>query len=127
MDVHALMIRAMIGPLWAKWEGSHYLRHCRVLRRRQYDRPEAIQKRQWQALQAMILHAWDTVPFYQRRWRQAGLPPDKIRSWADYRQLPVLTKNDILAHGSSLVSTDYRLESLHRKRTSGSTGVPLTP
>jgi phenylacetate-CoA ligase len=120
MDAHALIIRAVLGPLWARWEGSAYLAHYHRLRRTQYDDPATVRARQWAAVRAMLRHAHATVPFYRRRFR-----PDEVRDPDDYRRVPVLTKDDIRAHGPALLSDEYRGAALHRKKTSGSTGVSL--
>jgi phenylacetate-CoA ligase len=125
MDLHALAIRAALGPLWAWWEGSPYLAHYGRLKRAQYDPPDVVRERQWSAVQAQLRHAWATVPFYRRRFEQAGLRPGDVRDFDDYRRLPVLTKADIRAHGPALVSAEYRARPLNRKKTSGSTGVAL--
>jgi phenylacetate-CoA ligase len=74
----------------------------------------------------MVRHAGATVPFYRRRFRQAGLSEKGLRSLADYRRLPILTKADIRAGGRSLLSESFDPARLHGKQTSGSTGVPLT-
>jgi phenylacetate-CoA ligase len=126
LDLHALAIRHIIGPLWAWWEGSDYLAHYRQLYRSQYDPPETIQARQWLALRALVRHAGDTVPFYRQRFGQARLSVGNLRSLADYQRLPILTKADIRASGRALLSEAYRPSRLHVKQTSGSTGVPLT-
>jgi phenylacetate-CoA ligase len=73
MDIHAAIIRSALGPLWARWERSPYLHQHRELCRRQYDSPEIIRIRQWQALQDILKHAVETVPFYRDRWKQAGI------------------------------------------------------
>jgi phenylacetate-CoA ligase len=126
MDLHAFLIRTALGPLWARWERSPYLRHYRRLRRTQYDAPEMIRQRQWAALRAILEHAYATVPFYRQRFREEGLHPDDVRSFKDLRLLPVLTKRDILTHGPALLSNQFAPDALYRKQTSGSTGVPLT-
>jgi hypothetical protein len=38
MDKHAALIRAVIGPLWATWERSPYLRHYRRLKGNEFNR-----------------------------------------------------------------------------------------
>lgn len=125
MDLHAFAIRAALAPLWARWEGSPYLAHYRRLRRTQYDPPEAVRARQWDAVRAQLRHAHATVPFYRARLDAAGLRPDDLHDFDDYRRLPVLTKADIRAHGAALLSTEYERAALHCKKTSGSTGVSL--
>jgi phenylacetate-CoA ligase len=124
-DWHALLIRNVLGPLWAWWEGSPYLHHYRHLLRRQYDTPEVVRARQWTALAEILTHAAATVPFYRRRFERLGLRPDQVRNFEDYRRLPVLTKADIRSAGPALLSDRYDQAALHRKKTSGSTGVAL--
>ena len=41
-----------------------------------------------------LVHAWEHVPFYRARWEAAGLQPEAIRTLADLRRLPVVTKAD---------------------------------
>jgi phenylacetate-CoA ligase len=125
VDWHAALIRTVIGPLWARWEKSPYLRHLRWLRRSQFDTPEAIRDRQWAALRELLHHAYATVPFYRERFDRAAIHPDQIRDFADFGRLPVLTKDDIRQHGDALFSRGSDPTTLHRKKTSGSTGVPL--
>jgi phenylacetate-CoA ligase len=125
MDLHALAIRAAVAPLWAWWEGSPYLAHYRRLRRAQYDPPDEVRARQWRAVQSQLRHAYATVPFYRERCDAAGLRPADVRGPEDYRRLPVLTKAEIRAHRAALLSTARDRAALHRKKTSGSTGVSL--
>jgi phenylacetate-CoA ligase len=118
MDVHAVLIRAALGPLWARWERSPYLHHYRLLRRTQFDSPETIRARQRMRLAALLKHAQATVPFYRDRLG-AGIDLD------GFSQLPVLTKDDIRRAGARLLSSAYARAKLRRKTTSGSTGVSL--
>src|SRR5262245_40182947 len=125
MDIHAFLIRAAIGPLWARWERSPYLRHYRLLRQTQYHDPETIRECQWQRLRALVAHAEATVPFYRQRFAEHALATRSIQNLEDWRRLPVLTKDDIRAAGPRLLSADYRGSKLRRRATSGSTGVSL--
>jgi phenylacetate-CoA ligase len=125
MDWQALITRRVIAPLWARWEGSPYLRHYRRLRRTQFDDPGTIRKRQWAAVENLLRHAYATVPFYRARWKAAGLTPQAIRGFADYQALPVLTKQDIRSARDALLSAAYYQDRLCLKKTSGSTGVAL--
>jgi len=118
--------RNLMQPLMAWRAGSRHLRYLRELKRRQYDPPEAVRERQLVALQAQLRHAWETVPYYRAVWKRAGVHPDDVKSLADLEAFPVLTKADIRRHERALVSCRYDIRRLRRKRTSGSTGVPLT-
>lgn len=126
IDGHAWITRFMIGPAWAVWEGSPYLRHYRRLKRTQFDSRQATEDRQWQAILRMVQHAWETVPFYRERWAREGIDPFRLTGPDDLTRLPILTKADIRANRTELMSEAYRGRAdLHRKKTSGSTGVSL--
>src|SRR5437764_153893 len=51
----------------------------------------AVQERQ---IHAAIERAWNTNPFYRRRWEAAGIRPARIRTLDDLRRLPIITKAD---------------------------------
>lgn len=118
--------RHLMHPLMARREGSHHLEHLRALRETQYDPPEVIRARQLRALQEQLKHAHATIPYYRAAWNAAGVHPDNVRSFADFEAFPILTKADIRRHERSLISSAFAIDTLRVKRTSGSTGVPLT-
>jgi phenylacetate-CoA ligase len=125
MDWFTAANRQLVAPLWAWHERSPYLRHYRKLRRTQYDAPEAIADRQWLALQRLLTHAYETVPFYRQRLDQTGIHPTDIGDFNAFTKLPALTKADLRDHGSEMLSRHFLSESLLRKKTSGSTGVSV--
>jgi phenylacetate-CoA ligase len=126
IDLHAILIRNVVAPLWARWEGSPYLRHLRWLRAHQYDAPESIRARQWQALRNLLRHAYLSTPYYRRLFDERGISPGAIQSFEDFTRVPILTKADIRANEDALPSRSFARADLHRKTTSGSTGVALT-
>src|SRR5262249_54562704 len=48
MSLHAAFTRTIVGPLWAKWEKSSYLRHYHRLKKTQFLSADAIRARQWE-------------------------------------------------------------------------------
>lgn len=118
--------RHLMHPFMAWREGSQHLKHLRTLERTQFDPPEVIRSRQLAAVQAQLRHAWDTVPYYRAAWTKAGVHPSDVRELSDLEAFPILTKADIRRHNRALVSSAYDIAKLRVKRTSGSTGVPLT-
>jgi phenylacetate-CoA ligase len=125
MALHAAAIRAVLGPLWAKWEDSPYLTHYRRLRRTQYDPPDLIRVRQWEAVRNLLIHVYGSVPFYRERFRELGMHPRDFTCLEDLRGFPVLTKADLRSHAGALFSNLCSREHLFRKKTSGSTGVSV--
>ena len=64
---------------WRQWAGS---------RRRPYCSPEQLREYQERKLAQLIRSAGRQVPFYQRRFEEAGLDPSQIRSLADIGRIP---------------------------------------
>jgi phenylacetate-CoA ligase len=118
--------RHLAQPLAAWKNRSRHLTHLRALRRTQYDSPETIRARQFSALQRVLHHAFQTVPYYRKHWTAAGVHPGIVKSLDDLRALPVLTKADLRGYEDQFLSNRFEMSKLIVKRTSGSTGVPLT-
>jgi phenylacetate-CoA ligase len=125
MDPLGLMIRYGVAPAWAAWERSPYLRHCRRLQRSQYHSPQRIRQDQWERIGQLLQHAYRTTRFWRERLDQSRLAPDRLRSWADFQGIPLLTKADLRERGHDMLSDRYRDCALHERKTSGSTGVSV--
>ena len=101
------------------------LRYLREYERNQRLPAERIEALQWAKLQRLLAHCWDNVPYYRERWQALGIEdPQDIRSREDYARLPALTKAEIRANASRLVSRVHAGDLLY-KTTGGSTGEPL--
>lgn len=88
---------------------------------------EILFQHQLRQLDAVLDHAWRTVPWHRERlaaagWRQGvALTPDALR------MLPLLTRRDIQAAGAAMRSTaiPQQYGPVHENRTSGATGEPV--
>lgn len=118
--------RHLVQPLLGWKDNSPHLKHLRALERSQYDPPDTIRDRQFAAVRAIVAHAWQTVPYYRERWTRLGLYPGALRTLDDLEKFPILSKQDIRTNADALRSDAYREALVHKKTTSGSTGVPLT-
>jgi phenylacetate-CoA ligase len=118
--------RRLMQPYFARRARSRHLEYLRLLEQTQFDPPAVVAARQLAALKVQLKHAYATVPYYRTAWDRAGVHPDDVKSLADLDAFPVLAKADIRAHEAELLSEPYRTAKLRLKRTSGSTGVPLT-
>ena len=98
-------------------------------RLRRAQRLDAIAMRQLRdrKLRRIVRHAYETVPFYREHFRRAKVSLDLIRSLDDLPRLPIVTRRDMQAAGlDATTSTVFSGEGLIVKRTTGSTGRPLT-
>jgi phenylacetate-CoA ligase len=121
-DLLAPVIRHAIAPLWARHERSDYLRHYRQLRETQFWPVERRLDWQWQQVQALLAHAYRSTKFWRERFELLALRPDEIRNFDDYRQLPILTKDDLRSDLNDLLAEGIDRSAWHHHKTSGSTG-----
>ena len=80
---------------------------------------------QWDKLGKLLAHAYQQVPYWRETFKTAGLQPQDITSYADFRQLPLLSREIIEPNLPRMLAEEYK-DRLWLKRTGGSTGEPLT-
>src|SRR5262245_43984334 len=117
--------RRLIHPLWARREDRRSAALGTELRRRQFDPPGVVRARQQVALRRVLRHAATTVPYYRDQFARLRLRPEDVATVEELNLIPLLSKAAIREHGRALLSNHYHTAQLTRKRTSGSTGVPL--
>jgi phenylacetate-CoA ligase len=76
-------------------------------------------------LRKVVRHAYDSVPFYRRKFDSVNVDPEQINSINDLSKLPIITKHELRQNLNDVISSDYSLNSLRVLSTSGSTGQPL--
>lgn len=77
-------------------------------------------------IRAIVTHAYETVPYYRRRFDERKLRPNDIRGRADLPKIPLLTRDDVRTHFDDLRSREVSPRKLRTGHTSGTTGTPLT-
>ena len=122
--IYSHIYRHLLWPAYETVRGRHTYDYFRQAERNQWKSAQELADQQWPALIRLLNHAYDQSPWYRSRFDQAGLTPDKIRSFDDYRRLPTLTKQDIRQHRVEMVAQNYR-DRVFEHKTGGSTGTPL--
>jgi phenylacetate-CoA ligase len=107
--------RPEIGPaLSAAW------RHTRAAR---------TELRTWQdaRLRRLVVHAYESVPFYRRLFDYHRLHPRHIRGTADLELIPFTDKAEMRRQGpASVLARGHDPDALLSVRTSGASGEPFT-
>ena len=106
--------------------GIPFKRAREELNKTQWYTSEQIHDYQTERLRALVKHAYDTVPFYRSRYEKHGVIPDDIKELGDITKLPIISRDDIRAHGHDLISSRYSKRELMHGHTSGTTGSPLS-
>lgn len=80
---------------------------------------------QWQALMKLVHHAYESSPFYRRRFDEVGIRPSDLTSPGDFKNIPFLVRDDIRNNLDDLRSRRYRPEDLLHSTTGGTTDMPV--
>jgi phenylacetate-CoA ligase len=86
-------------------------------------RPELLDL-QLQRLRTTLRHVYDEMPFYRRRFDEAGVCPDDVCSLQDIRRLPFLLKGDLRDHFPYGLFARPLGEVVRIHASSGTTGIP---
>ncbi len=105
----------MISLITAIWEMKRNLRASR----------QALDRLRDDLLRRQILMAYEKVAFYRHMFDAAAISPYDIRSVADLKRLPIITRKDIRQNRQLVFNPEYSRAHCHRSHTSGSTGEPL--
>ena len=86
-----------------------------------------LQKLQFKRLKRQLIRVYEYSPFYRRKFKEAGVTPDDLKSLDDLRKFPFTTKDDLRQYaypngGEFLTVPQSELVSFHM--TSGTTGKP---
>jgi phenylacetate-CoA ligase len=124
MSMLTWLSKHVFFPLWEVKDGAHRRQYLRELSASQWLDTEQLRERQWDKVREVVGYAFRHCSYYRDHLTASGFDGE-LRSWADFRNLPVLTKQDIRQNGDRLVSDEFRREDLVEAKTGGSTGVAL--
>lgn len=105
--------------------GGMFPERLEWLRQSEWWSETEIRAYQSNQLQALVTHAYSTVPYYRRLLDDAGVSPESIREREDLQRLPILTKETVRHRSEELLSQAYSKARLEAAHTSGSTGKAL--
>ena len=78
-----------------------------------------------QKLGRLLEFAYNSVPFYRKRFDSIGFQPQDFKGYETLRQLPILTRSDIQENMSDLLAKGVDTRKSYRGSSSGSTGEPV--
>ena len=120
------MYPAIYRALRLFWPGGlETRRYLRELERTQWLSKDELQALQLTRLKRLVKHAYENVPFYRRRYREAGVHPQDIGHLDDFEKLPFLTREDIKDNLDTMIAQGFPHQKLYANETGGSTGEPM--
>lgn len=124
-DLYGAFFKSVLNPAWeAVLRGRPTLRYLAWLEKTQWRPFEELRAFQDADLRRLLAHAYANVPLYRRRFDDARVRPEDLRTAADLAQLPILTRHQASDADEARASTVPPLATI-KKSTGGSTGRPL--
>jgi phenylacetate-CoA ligase len=123
MSFYTRILESVLLPLYDRARGREYLRRRRFLEQTQWWDAQRIREFQWHELKPLVAHVFASVPYYQKKYKAAGIDLGDLRSLDDFARLPPLTRQEIADHRIELCSTSYQGKLLPHA-TGGSSGQP---
>lgn len=80
---------------------------------------------QLKQLRATVIQAGNYCPYYQKRFAEAGVRPEELRTVEDLARFPLLEKRNVIDNLDAMASTAFPSRSRLYITTGGSTGVPV--
>ena len=96
-----------------------------LLGKSQWWSREELAAYQAEALSRLLDHAYENVPYYRRVFDDRGLVPEDIKTPADLRLLPFLTKEIVQTNLPDLKARNYPESAFEYVHHLGSTGTPM--
>jgi len=95
------------------------------MRRLRWDKSKLV-RYQEKRLRNIVNHAYASVSFYHRWFKEAGINPSDIKRLGDLAKIPIVTRNEFRRlESEDVVSQRVSVANLKPLTTSGSTGRPL--
>jgi len=125
MNVYGPLYRRVVFPAWHAISGDGAVAAIRELAARDSLDRAQLKEIERRKLEALLAHAGDHVPYWQRLLAERGLNAVTAARPENFGLLPVLSKDIIRERLADLVSRKLDGNRLDANSTSGSTGEPL--
>ncbi len=85
---------------------------------------EKLEELQWKRFKEMMDYAYHHSSYYKKKWDEAGIHPDEIKSKDDLKKIPVITKQELIQFNRE-IHTPWKGKKFFSV-TSGTTGESLS-
>lgn len=123
MSMYNWLVKNIVFPTVAKLDGlPNLINYVKDLEECQFWTSDRIFEYQLEKIKALIIHAYETTPFYKKRFDEAGFNPYHFKDFTEIKNIPPLTKKNLQGKIDQLISNKYSKNEIHRDATGGSTG-----
>lgn len=123
-------LRAPAGCVWPSLPSGRYApvwAAYLTLDRTQWLSPEELEHLQLAQVRILLRHCLAHVPYYRQRLTEAGIHPEALTSLADFRRVPLLSRQTYQQQGPAMVAEQLPdgTTATGEIRTSGTSGLPV--
>lgn len=104
---------------------KEFFTYLNWLEETQYWGEKEIYEYKLRELQKIYQHAYASVPFYRKKFQNAGLTSNSITEIEDFSKVPILEKEEIRNHWKDFVSSNTFVRKLIPRQTGGTSGKAL--
>ena len=104
---------------------KHFFTYLDWLEESQYWGEQEIYEYKLKEIKEIYTHAYTSVPFYQNKYKKAGLGLNLIQEISDIHKIPILEKEEVRQNWNNMLSNNNPDGKLYIKQTSGSSGKSL--
>lgn len=122
MDPVGFVSKHLIWPLNEFRERKFTLKELRRLKQSEFASTDERHANGVKKLKRLLIHAAKNCPFYKNRFDACGFHPEEFRDFADLKQIPPLSKEDLVQSLDELVAQNIPASQLHKNASGGSTG-----
>jgi len=118
---------SLYGYYWNKRRfGGIFKKELQGFKEREFYTKEQWKEYQTKKLRQLLLHAYDTVPFYTEKYSKAGFIRHDFEKFTleDIKRLPFLTKDELRHFGTTILLSTQCEPKGKFYSSSGSTGTP---
>lgn len=105
--------------------GELVWKYLKQYQEQQWQSKDSLMQYQIVSLKRLLHHAADTVPYYQHVFFDGNIDINKIDNLEQLKQIPILTKSDVVSNADELRSTKH-FTFISNKTTGGSTGQAVS-
>ncbi len=118
--IYSLLIGNLYWAIHDAMAKRSVFRSSRILQKTQWFPRREIELLQTKNLRFILKHAYRTVPYYRKVFRERNLSPNDIRDFNDLAKFPILTKADVRNNFENLISRGFPRSNLILKKSGGS-------
>ena len=123
MSLYSTFLRHTALPfMFKRYNRSSALRHKKFYDQSQFWSRQQLLDYQFQRLDELLQHAYDSCAFYRRSFDAHGLTPASLKSLDDLSRFPILSRDDVYGHSDELISSRHERDKLLVHYTGGTTG-----